>query len=52
MTKKQQRRFAWRFCLTDWQWLCSQMAFLRALDRTEAEAEVVAQGLLEQGRAE
>lgn len=47
MTKQQQKRFARRFGLDDWQALTGKVEFLDALDtRTEAEAEVVAWRIL------
>ena len=46
MTAKQKKQFSRRFSLEDWQWLCSKVDFLDALEKTEAEAEVVAHTLL------
>lgn len=46
MTNKEKKQFARRFSLDDWQWLCAQMDFLDALEKSEAEAEVVAHRML------
>lgn len=46
MTATEKKQFCRRFSLDDWQWLCSHVAFLDALEKSEAEAEVVAYKLL------
>lgn len=42
----QKKKFCLRFSLEDWQWLCSKLEFLDALEKSEAEAEIVAHVLL------